>query len=214
MKYEYIKTDGITNLERLEGTDRWYWGTDYASGDLYEAEELFRSGHEINKNRLIFVSYPQGQIYEPVKAKQGQYLGRPVCYQKEIFWLVVDFPEHKILIYKCSADMDKAEIYVKRSLDEVKDCYNLMLVTEPLTLCRQGHENRFQIVWPQKGDFCIDSRESLYLRDKDKLIFSKWYEDCGYYEETIVRKYPTGEVLEKYDGTFMAMPDGQKWMLK
>ena len=36
-----IETQGITYLEPLKGSQHWYWGTDYISGDLYEAEELF-----------------------------------------------------------------------------------------------------------------------------------------------------------------------------
>ena len=39
-----IITNGIINLEPLQGSSEWYWGADYASNDLYEAEELFRSG--------------------------------------------------------------------------------------------------------------------------------------------------------------------------
>ena len=37
-----IHTGGITYIQPLTGTDEWYWGTDYTSGDLYEAEELYR----------------------------------------------------------------------------------------------------------------------------------------------------------------------------
>ena len=44
-----IITNGITDLEPLAGSSEWYWGADYASGDLYEAEELFRSGHPIRQ---------------------------------------------------------------------------------------------------------------------------------------------------------------------
>lgn len=47
-----IITNGITNLEPLPGSSKWYWGSDYASNDLYEAEELFRSGHPIDKTDL------------------------------------------------------------------------------------------------------------------------------------------------------------------
>ena len=46
-----IITNGIADLEPLAGSSEWYWGADYTSGDLYEAEELFRSGHPIQKNR-------------------------------------------------------------------------------------------------------------------------------------------------------------------
>ena len=58
-----IITNGITNLEPLTGSNEWYWGADYASGDLYEAEELFRSGHPIRKNRLVLVHRPEGTVY-------------------------------------------------------------------------------------------------------------------------------------------------------
>ena len=50
-----IDTQGITYIETLEGSKDWYWGTDYTSGDLYEAEELFKQGHPINQNRLLFI---------------------------------------------------------------------------------------------------------------------------------------------------------------
>ncbi|MCI8431549.1 MAG: hypothetical protein HFI16_15065, partial [Lachnospiraceae bacterium] len=47
-----IEAQGITYIEPLDGSREWYWGADYASGDLYEAEELFRMGHPVNRNKL------------------------------------------------------------------------------------------------------------------------------------------------------------------
>ncbi|MBR6955800.1 MAG: hypothetical protein IKH72_02300 [Firmicutes bacterium] len=220
MKDSYIKdctvipAGGINYLETLEGTDRWRWGMDYTDGDLYEAEDLYRDGHEIRSNRLIFVSYPEGKVYEPVNASEGQYLGRPVWSEDSIFCLSVDFKAGKIYILRCCEDMSGAESVKELPLDEVKDCYNLMLDTEPLTLVRQGHENDFQVVWPEKGDFGISPTESFYFRDGDCLIFSKWYEDPYYREETVIRAYPSGEVLEEIKGAVIRMPDGQKWMLE
>ena len=79
-----IITNGIANLEPLPGSSEWYWGADYASNDLYEAEELFRSGHLIDKNRLVLVHCPEGTLYEPVRTKPGQYLGRPVYHDGQI----------------------------------------------------------------------------------------------------------------------------------
>lgn len=70
-----INTNGITYLEKLEGTTKWYWGTDYIHGDLYEAEELFNNNHKIKSNTLLFVSYPDGKVIEPIKAQDGQYFG-------------------------------------------------------------------------------------------------------------------------------------------
>lgn len=220
MKDSYIKkctaipAGGINYLETLEGTDRWRWGMDYTAGDLYEAEDLYKDGHEITSNRLIFVSYPEGGSYEPVKADAGQYLGRPVWSQGRVFCLMVDFPEEKIQILRCSGDMSCAEAVKELPLNEVKDCYNLMLDTEPLTLVRQGHENDFQVVWPEKGDFEISPSETFYFRDGDRMVFSKWYEDPFYREETVIRAYPSGEVLEEIKGAVIRMPDGQKWMLE
>ena len=93
-----IITNGITNLEPLPGSSEWYWGTDYASGDLYEAEELFRSGHPIRKNRLVLVRCPEGTVYEPVCTKPGQYLGRPAYHDGQVVLLLVDFPKGEIHI--------------------------------------------------------------------------------------------------------------------
>ena len=93
-----IITNGITNLEPLPGSSEWYWGTDYASNDLYEAEELFRSGHPIDKNRLVLVHCPEGTVYEPVCRKPGQYLGRPVYHNGRVVLLLVDFPKEEIRI--------------------------------------------------------------------------------------------------------------------
>ena len=93
-----IITNGITNLEPLPGSSKWYWGSDYASNDLYEAEELFRTGHPIEKNRLALVRCPEGTVYEPVCTKPGQYLGRPVYHDGQIVLLLVDFPQEVIRI--------------------------------------------------------------------------------------------------------------------
>ena len=93
-----IITNGITNLEPLPGSSEWYWGADYASNDLYEAEELFRSGHLIDKNRLVLVHCPEGTLYEPVRTKSGQYLGRPAYHDGQVVLLLVDFPKGEIHI--------------------------------------------------------------------------------------------------------------------
>ena len=214
MDYKTIYTKGITYIERVPGTEKWYWGMDYTDGDLYEAEELYKENGRIKNNRLIFISYPEGNIYEPMTVREGQYLGKPVFWENEIYFLLVDFKSRDIFIFKCSEDMASASMFMRVALDEVKDCWNLMLEISPLTLVRQGNENRFQVVWPDKGNFPIDPSESFDSRDGDKLIFSKWYEDPDYREETIIRAYPTGEIIESKKGSIIEMPDGQKWILE
>ena len=108
-----IITNGITDLEPLAGSSEWYWGTDYASGDLYEAEELFRSGHPIGKNRLVLVRCPEGTVYEPVCTKPGQYLGRPVYHDGRVVLLMVDFPdqEHFVMdLYPIHLPLEEMEV--------------------------------------------------------------------------------------------------------
>lgn len=73
-----IDTYGIHWIEPLEGSGQWFWGTDYSSGDLYEAENLFKKGYSVEPNRLVFVHYPEGEVIEPVLAEPGQYFEKPI----------------------------------------------------------------------------------------------------------------------------------------
>ena len=212
MDYKRIDTGGITYFAALEGSD-WRWGMDYTDGDLYEAEELFRDGHRISRNRLLFLHFPEGRLAEPVKAEEGQYLGRPAASGGRIYCLTVDFKEKTIVISRCFKEMDGAEEIVRLPLDVVPDCYNLMLHTEPLTLTRQGHENTFQIVWPERGGFEISPRESLDSREGDRLIFSEWFEDPDYREETVIRSVPDGTITERLPGSWLTAPDGTHWLI-
>lgn len=208
-----IITNGITNLEPLAGSSEWYWGTDYTSGDLYEAEELFRSGHPIRKNRLILVRRPEGTVYEPVHAKPGQYLGRPVYHNGQVVLLLVDFPQEKIHILIFRETDGTTEPLAMLPLSIVEDCYNLMLEASPLILTRSAHDNKFQILWPERRDFAIEDHEIFEFLEGNRLYTSAWYEDPDYREELLVRDYDTGELLERIPGNFRRMPDGQNWLL-
>ena len=167
-----IITNGITNLEPLAGSSKWYWGSDYASGDLYEAEELFRSGHPIRKNRLVLVRCPEGTVYEPVCTKPGQYLGRPAYHNGQVVLLLVDFPKEEIRILS----FDEAEEITKPlavlPLSIVSDCYNLMLEASPLMLTRSTHDNQFQIIWPERRDFAIEDHEFFEFLEGNRLYTS------------------------------------------
>ena len=205
-----IITNGITDLELLAGSSEWYWGTDYASGDLYEAEELFRSGHPIRKNRLVLVRCPEGTVYEPVRTKSGQYLGRPVYHDGQVVLLLVDFPQEEIHIRETDGTTEPLAVL---PLSIVEDCYNLMLEASPLMLTRSAHDNKFQILWPERRDFAIEDHEIFEFLEGNRLYTSVWYEDPDYREEVLVRDYNTGEVLERIPGNFRRMPDGQNWLL-
>lgn len=208
-----IHTQGIF-LEELEGSTRWYWGTNYIHGDLYEAELLFRQNHKIDCNTLLFVRYPQGEVIEPIKPKKGQYFGRPIYYKDHLVILMVDFKDKRIKIMQYDDNISTTSTITSLPLSEVEDCYNLLLHTSPLMLTRQGHENKFEIIYPEKIQFPIGDRESFCFRKEDKLYFSAWFEDDEYREELLIRDLNTGEVIEKRSGSIKVMPDGQVWLLE
>lgn len=208
-----VNTQGITYIEPLIGCNEWYWGTDYTHGDLYEAEELFRDGHPISRNKLLFVHTPDGRVVQPVAAQDGQYLGNPVYYNGRIAILMVDFPAGQIVVMQFDNALEHMTERTKLPLSTVKDCYNLMLKTAPLMVTRQGTEDTFQIIWPEQVSFAIGERESFWVRREDKLYFSTWYEEPKYREEIIVRKLETGEIIDRFPGSNMTMPDGRLWVL-
>lgn len=211
--FKKIDTRGITYLETLSGSREWYWGTDYIHGDLYEAEELFRDGHPVSQNKLLFVHAPDGTVVQPVIAQKGQYLGRPIYYDGRIAILMVDFPAGQIIVMQFDGALENMIERTELPLSAVKNCYNLMLETAPLMVTRQGNEDTFQILWPEQVSFEIGERESFWIRHGDKLYFSTWQEEPEYREEIIVRKLETGEIIDRFPGVSMTMPDGRLWVL-
>ena len=81
-----------------------------------------------------------------------------------------------------------------------------------MTNCPQPR-TQFQVVWPEKGDFEIYPQESLEGREGDVLLFARWFEDPDYREETYVRAYPDGELLQTEKGCCWRMPDGSVWLV-
>lgn len=209
-----IETRGIAYLERFDICTEWYWGTDYSCGDLYEAEEVFRMGKRFEPNRLIFVHYPDGKLFEPMKAKEHQYFGTPACIDGVIYFLLVDFAKNFIRLFQCSDDMESITLTTEIPLSNVSDCYNLRIDGSPVMITRQGADNHFQIIWPQKVDFVMGTREGFLFRKDEKLFFSEWQEDPIYRDEINIREYPNGHLIEKIEGLMMPMPDGQNWIVR
>ena len=208
-----INLYGITNMELVRGgTDQWYWSTDYIHGDLYEAEELFHMGHPVRSNRLYLIHYPDGTVYEPAPAVDGQYLGCPVYDNGAVALLAVNFQEGVIRILRFQAG--ETQEVEQIPLSAVKNCYNLILHTNPLSLTRQPGDKTFELVWPEQVRFAIEERETLNFRDGDKLYFTIWHEDPDYREETVVRLVPNGTILDRYPGDIRTMPNGEKWLVR
>ena len=212
-----VKTNGITYIELIPyGTNEWYYGISYEHGDLYEAEEVFKAGQNIEGRNLCLIHYPDGKVYMPIPKQQGIYSESPVFYNGAIFILDVDFPRDLIQINRFDCESHKTEIIEELPLSGVKDCYNLHLDTAPLTLTRQCvGKNEFEIIWPEKVQFEMGDHDSFFLRAGDKLYFSRWHEegddaDYRYWEETVIRNL-TGEIIDVIEGDIQIMPNGEMW---
>ena len=209
-----ISTKGLYNMRPVSGSAEWYWCCDYVSGDLYEAEELYQDGHPIKQNRLLFLHYPDGHTVEPIVAHEGQYFGAPGFENGRLQILMADFPAGKIYVFQYNPTPEQLTLRAELSRSAIKDCYNLMFQQSPLMLVRQSFEKRLQFLWPETAEFEIGNTETFYSREGDNLYFTRWFEDPDYREETVIRRWPTGEIAEVIPGTLMEFPDGQRWVLQ
>ena len=215
-----IEANGITYFSRVPGANtEWYFGTNYPHGDLYEAEEIYRAGRPVKGRRLCLVHYPDGETFWPLPEKEGTYLGEPAYFDGGIYLLEVDFPEERIRVVRFDCGTHAAETDAELPLASVKDCYNLSFQTTPITLTRQcAGTNEFEIVWPERVSFPMDSHDSFFLRDGEKLFFNRWHEegdgsDYRYWEETVVRDLE-GKILEVLPGDVQLMPNGELWHIR
>ncbi|MBR2784012.1 MAG: hypothetical protein IKD93_07470 [Firmicutes bacterium] len=208
-----IDCGGLTWIEALPGDARWYWGSDWSGGDLYEAEELYEDGRPLRPNRLLLLSCPEGRVAEPIPPRQGQYFGRPLGTAEGIFLLSVDFPAGLICIDRYEPDSGRVEQIARLPRSVVPDCYNLMLHASPLCLTRQGQAGDFQLLWPERAGFRLDEREGFDFREGDLLYCYRWYEDPDYREEVVIRALPDGAVVRRLPGTIHTLPNGERWHL-
>ena len=211
-----IHTDGITHIVPVpDGTAEWYYGLSYEHGDLYEAEAIFRSGGTVRGNALCLIQYPDGAVYRPVPRQPGAYFGSPVFLDGCIYLLHVDFVRAAILIHCFDCETHQTAVFHELTLDDVKNCYNLQLHTAPLCLTRQGNDDRFEIIWPERTGFSMHPHESFFLRSGETLFFSRWHEegegpDYRYWETTVARDL-RGNQIEVLPGDLRVMPNGALW---
>ena len=208
-----IRSRGNDYLEKvLYGDGTWYYSMDFPSGDLYEAEEIFSDGKIPSGTALFLISYPDGKVYEPLPKHEGVVIETPIWAEDAVCLLSVDFPNGLIMIHKFFPDTRQVSKIAELPLSEVKDCYNLKLHAEPLTLSRQGQDDVLDIVWPEKGSIKMGPHESFFLRKGEKLVFSSWEEDPDYRTETVIRDL-SGNELSRMDGDIYVMPNGEWWHL-
>ena len=222
----YIKIEGLQDVypERIEGTSEWYCCkiAKNCFCDLYEAEEIVNAGNVYEGMTCVLIHYPDGQVYYPFVTKENVYVEAPVFWDDVLYFLVADFNERTIQIVAFNTQDYEQKVVFELSLDEVPNCYNLMLEVEPIMLYR--HENRYdnkendlEILWPEKKKFKMNERQILLFRDGDKVYFSEWFEEpepnYEYHEMVIVRDWNTGEEIERFDGQMCRMPNGDIWRM-
>ncbi|MDD7267753.1 MAG: hypothetical protein SPL15_06715 [Lachnospiraceae bacterium] len=213
MNYKRIDTNGIEYLDTLQGTDEWYWGSDFCMGDLYEAEDLFQSNRAVKGNRLVFVKYPEGDVVEPIPQKEGQYFGSPIFFNGVIVILLVDFYENKIKVISYHDESKELKTMAIIDRFEITDSYKLLLHISPLFLSGEGNGGIYKILWPERTEFHIEDNETIFQREDEILISSIWTENPEYHEDIMIRRYPTGEILDRFSGNLIEMPDKQRWIV-
>lgn len=213
-----IKIEGISDSypEPIEGTFEWFYCRESSDnfGDLYEAEEIVKSGQKYSGSVCHLIHYPEGRVYSPFKQKENVYIERPVWDKGAFYFLKVDFTELKMQIYSYFPNSQRLEMIKELPLELVEDCYNLMLKVSPLMLTRAGKNKSYEIIWPENKRIEIGDTETLLFRDGKDLYFTAWWEDPKYHESIIVRDVNTGEVKESYPGYLCRMPNGVYWRIQ
>lgn len=214
---QITKIEGIVDCypEEIIGTKDWYACKECKESfcDLYEAEEIVQLGHTFAGANCRVVHYPEGTVHSPFSMKENVYVECPVWNNGELDFLVVDFNQRIIQIFGYIPETKKLNEITALPLDEVKDCYNLMLKVSPLTLIRQGNDEVCEIVWPENKKISIGKTESLMFRDEKELYFSEWYEDPEYHENVVIRDWVTGAVKERFEGQLCRLPNGVYWRI-
>lgn len=214
---KFLEINGLKDVcpEKVEGTEEWYYCklAQDTFCDLYEAEEIVNEGNIYQGMNCVLIHYPDGTVYSPFSLKQNTYVEAPVFWEGLLYFLVADFEARQIQIVSFDAKKYVKDVIAQISLDEIGDCYNLMLRVAPVTLIRYEKEEVLEIVWPEKKKIEMAENEVLIFRDGKDLYFSAWYEEPDYHEKTIVRDMDTGETKQCYDGQMHRMPNGDIWIL-
>lgn len=212
---QITKLTGISKTypEEIEGTNEWYTaresGADFC--DLYDAQKIYNQDGIFKGMNYYLIHYPDGEVHLPFENTRNTYVDKPIWNDGVFNFLVVDFEAKRIIILTYHPCKRKVEIIRALALSEVKDCYNLMLETTPLTLGRSGNEGFYEIIWPEKRKVAIGARETVLFRDEDKLYLTEWCEEPTYREYIIIRDIQTGKILEKSEGYLRRLPNNVYW---
>ena len=202
-----IPLHGLTQLMPL--CENWYFASDYDCGELYEAADCVRSGHDFRGVYLALVR-ADGTVFEPIPRQRNRYIQPPVVWNGRFYLLTADFSGQTLEIR--SFDPGTAETVLDFSfpLSDFSDLHNLRLGAAPLMLTRSA-KRTFEVLWPEKRTFSVSDQEAFLFRDGDRYYFSEWFEDPDYREETVMRD--TDGTEARMRGTVLRMENGVLWHL-
>ena len=223
---KYIKIEGLQDVypERIQGTSEWYCCKVATNCfcDLYEAEEIVKAGNVYEGMTCVLIHYPDGQVYYPFVAKENVYVDSPVYCDNVLYFVVADFTEKILQVVAFSTEDFEQKTVFEISLDEIPNCYNLLLGVEPVMLyrlenCPENQKTDLEILWPEKKNFKLNKQQTFLFRDGNRVYFSEWFEEeepyYNYHEQIVVRDWETGEEIERFDGQMKRMPNGDIWIM-
>lgn len=199
--------------ERVEGTDSWYYGQWTLCSEAYEVPDF---NNEYPGTRLYFMSYPSGEVFEPIKQERNVFLERPVYEKTEDSFGIIryDFNQKIIQVLSYLPQNQDVRTLVEVPFSKLGNLNNVRLITSPLALVKHEiQKDAVEFLWPEERHIDLEKNESLYFQNEGKLYTSKWMEDPEYREEIIIRDAKTNIILERKPGYMRVMPDGFVWMM-
>lgn len=199
-------------MEPVKDSAEWYWCDDSGVVDLYDAEQMARSGGVFPGMRGCLIHFPDGRVYEPFPERENVYVERPVWNRGRLYFLKADWNSREISLFVWNGE--EPEPLASIPCSDVKDCYNLQLISSPVTLVRSdGLEDELELIWPERRRMRLEENESVQFRDEMRLYMFRWQEDPEYHEEVLIRDVDSGEILARFPGSVARMPDGSIWKM-
>ncbi|QQK08415.1 hypothetical protein [Miniphocaeibacter halophilus] len=75
MKIKKIKNISGEHLEKVEGTNDWYFQSHFKGEvvDLYEVENLYKEGYDFEGMNIRIIHFPDGQVFAPFSLQENVY---------------------------------------------------------------------------------------------------------------------------------------------
>lgn len=218
MDFKKIEGSLHFGINEIASCDKWlYQCSDF--GDFYDLNMMAQIGEKLKGSEILFISYPEGNVYKPFEIEEGIYYSKPACINEEIYFLKCDFNTRLVSILKFLENNPPQEIF-SISIDEI-DLYNLGLNGSPLMLTSSGQS--FEVSYPEKISIKQEANESFNLRVDHVFYFTAWFEEgtapngiigenYKYYEKTIGKDKDSNIVFEE-NGNLEKMPNGEIWLV-